>query len=247
MMGQMSPIPTEEIATKEIVVAAEETVANIIWPTREQWLVAAVDEFRPHYTANKLEIPTVLVSCGWPSHGGLSKNRVRGECWNAACAADGSRHIFISPFEGDPLEVLGVLTHELVHSALQDDAKHGKKFKEAMILLGLEGRPKTAMPGPQLRLIIEGVFAKLGDYPHSALTPKEKKDRKNTKKTFKMFCSKMRACEKGCLILDQVKESDYTVTAGTKSLKLGMPNCPCGNEMEMEPEDYELYKLAVSD
>jgi len=209
---------------------------------REEWLKAAVEYFRPHYTANKLEIPTVHVSCGFPSTGGLSKRRTRGECWKAICTSDGSRHIFVSPIEGDALEVLGILSHEVLHSCLPDDAKHGKKFKEGMKLLGLEGSPKTAMPGPQLRMIIEGIALKLGDYPHTPLKPAEKKDRKTSKKIFKVFCPKMRACEKGCLLLDQVKEGDYTVNAGVKSLKLGMPQCPCGESLEFEAEDYEIYK-----
>lgn len=224
---------------------SEEILQRIIWYTREQWYNAAVDLFRPHFAASKLEIPEVLVSCGIPK-GGLSKNRVRGECWNAAASPTGIRHIFVSPIEADALEVLGVLSHELTHSALPDEAKHGKKFKDAMGLLGLEGQPKSAMPGPQLRLIIDGMALQLGHYPHTPLTPKEKKDRQNTKKTFKMFCAKMRDCQNGCLLLDKIKESDYTVKAGIQSLKLGMPHCPCGEEMEMETEDYELYK-AVAD
>ena len=215
--------------------------------SRETWLQKAVDEFRPRFSGCKLEIPDVLVSCGFPSTGGLNKNRVRGECWNAECTTNGIRHVFISPIEFDPLEVLGVLAHELTHAALPDGVKHGKKFKDAMQLLGLEGTPKSAMPGPHLRLIIDGIAANLGDYPHTPLKPKDKKDRKSTKKTFKVFCSKLRGCEKGCLLLDKIKESDYTVNAGTKSLKLGMPHCPCGEEMEMDPEDYELYKAVVSD
>ena len=209
---------------------------------REDWLNAALEKFRPHFTTNKLEIPIVHVSCGFPSSGGLAKNRVRGECWKSECTPDGSRHIFISPIESDPVEVLGILVHETLHSCLGDEVRHGKKFKEAMKLLGLEGKARSAMPGEHLHVICEKIVVELGEYPHTALKPKPPKDRKNTKKTFKLFCPKKRDCEKGCLILDNAKDEDYTVSVSKKSLKLGMPQCPCSNEMIFEEEDYELYK-----
>ena len=202
--------------------------------TREEWLIAGVEKFRPHYNGCKLEIPDVHVSFGVPK-GGLSKKRVRGECWNSVCTNNGSRHIFISPIEGaDTLEILGILSHELLHSALPDDAKHGKKFKDGMAQLGLEGKTKNRRcPVPSFgalsrRWLWNWVTA------HTHSVDSEGKERQKKQQENVLSCSlpgKLRGCEKGCLLLDKVKGTDYIVSAGVKSLKLGMPACPCGTEL----------------
>jgi hypothetical protein len=235
-----------EMSTATPSVTTEETNIKPAM-VREQWLTEAVTLFRPHFFKAKLEIPSIQVSCGFPSTGGLSKNRVRGECWQSACTFDGTRHIFISPIESDPIEVLGILSHELLHSALPDDSKHGPKFKDGMKAIGLEGRARSAMPGPDLLKIVEQIAAQLGDYPNVPLKPKEKKDRKaQGKKVFKMFCAKKRNCQKGCLLLDKAIEEDYTVNVGKKSLKLGMPHCPCGEEMDLEEEEFIILQQIES-
>lgn len=210
--------------------------------TREQYLVAAVEELRPWFAKAKLEIPPVKVSCGFPSKNPL-KNL--GECWSATCTNDGSRHIFITPTHKNVIEALGTLAHELLHSTLDDDAKHGPKFKDAMKVVGLEGKAIHAGPGPELQLFIEKIVEKLGDYPNPTLKPKEKskKERAEGKKSFKLFCPRKRNGDKACLLTEKTAGGDYTVTANRKSLKLGFPLCPCGSEMTMEDEDFELYKL----
>lgn len=204
--------------------------------------MAAVEKLRPHFTAAKLDIQPIKVSCGFPSKGPL-KNL--GECWSSECTFDGTRQIFITPTHLDAIGALGTLAHELVHASLPDDAKHGPKFKDAMKALGLEGKAIHAGPGPELQLIIEGIAEELGDYPNPTLKPKpkSKKERAEGKKSFKLFCPRKRNGDKACLLTEKTAGGDYTVTASRKSLTLGFPLCPCSAEMEMETEDYELYKL----
>lgn len=210
--------------------------------TREEYLVAAVEELRPWFTKAKLDIPPVKVSCGFPSKSPL-KNL--GECWSAECTFDGTRHIFITPTHKDAAESLGTLAHELTHACLPDDAKHGPKFKDAMKAVGLEGKAIHAGPGPELQLFIEKIVEKLGDYPNPTLKPKmkSKKERAEGKKSFKLFCPRKRNGDKSCLLTEKTAGGDYSVTVSRKMLKLAFPVCVCGAEMEMETEDYELYKL----
>jgi hypothetical protein len=212
--------------------------------TREEYLLAAVEELRPMFTKNKLVIQPVKVSCGF---GSKSPMKRLGECWQAgACADSITRNIFISPLNKTAVEALATLVHELVHASLPDEEKHGKMFKEAMKALGLEGKATSTYAGPALLEQLEAIVDKLGDYPTSRLIPKEKSknEKAKAKKSFKLFCPRKRNGEKACILVDKTAGGDYNVTASRKSLKLGFPLCPCGAEMEMEPEDFELYKLS---
>jgi len=212
--------------------------------TREEYLTAAVEKFRPLYERNDLHIMPVKVSCGFPNK---SPKRTLGQCFSSSCTKDGVRHIFISPIVKTTVQVLGVLTHELLHACLTDDAKHGPKFKEGMKKIGLEGKAIHAMPGDELLALCEKYAEELGEFPNSPLTIPEKtsKERAASKKSFKLHCPQFRDGLKECRLIEVAKAGEYTVTASRKTLKLGFPLCPgCGKEMEMEPEDFELYKLS---
>jgi hypothetical protein len=211
--------------------------------TREEYLTAAVEKFRPLYERNKLFFPIVRVSCGFPNK---SPKKTLGQCFSSVCCADGSRQIFASPIIKSTVETLGVLAHELLHACLPDDAKHGPKFKDGMKLIGLEGKAIHAMPGDDLLAFCEKMAIELGEYPHSPLKIPEltKKDKAAAKKSFKLHCSNFRDGNKKCRLIEVAKAGEYTVTASRKSLKLGFPLCPgCSEEMEMETEDFELYKM----
>lgn len=226
-------------ATSEVVTTTPK------FDTREAYLVAATDKLRPWFAQRDLEIQPVQVSCGFPAK---SPMKTLGECWHGDATDDGTRQIFISPLIRKVVDVIGTLAHELLHASLPDDAKHGPKFKEGMKKLGLEGNARSAGPGPELQLFIESFIEELGEYPNTTLKPKERKmsEKAASKKSFKLFCPRKRNGDKACLITEKTAGGDYNVTASRKSLKLGFPLCPCGAEMEMESEDYELYKLAES-
>lgn len=210
--------------------------------TREDYLEQATAKLTPWFKQRGLDIPPVKVSCGFPSKSPL-KNL--GECWSSECTFDGTRQIFVTPLHHNGVESLGTLAHELVHACLPDDAKHGPQFKDAMKKVGLEGKPKSAGPGPELQLFIEGIVEELGDYPNPTLKPKPKpkKEQALAKKSFKMFCPRKRNADKACILTDKTNGGDYSVTISRKMLKLAFPTCVCGAEMEMEPEDFDLYKL----
>src|ERR1700730_16482913 len=118
--------------------------------TREGWLKAATSELRTHFENSGYPLPEkIRFAIGFPSTG-RKGNRV-GECWHSSTSADDHFEIFIRADQSDPVEVLGILVHELVHAVLPITAGHGKLYKAAALKIGLEGKMRHAMPGLPLQ------------------------------------------------------------------------------------------------
>lgn len=139
---------------------------------REEWLSKGLSLlnariFRPH----KYKLATdIRVSCGWPSSKAVSlKQRTIGQCWYPIA---GSNHeLFISPTLDDPVRVLDVLTHEIVHTLVGSAAAHGSKFKYVALRVGLEGKMTATVAGPELEARLKLIAEQLGPYPHKAIAP----------------------------------------------------------------------------
>jgi hypothetical protein len=210
--------------------------------TREEYLNAAVEKLRPLFERNNLIIPPYLVSCGFTSK---ASKKVLGQCFAPECTPDGKSQIFIVPTIQDAVTVLSTLVHELLHAA-SADYKHGDKFKAGMKPLGLVGKATATTADEGLLRMLEKISEELGEYPNSTLKLKQpsQKEKANAKKSFKLHCAGFRNADKSCRLIEVAKAGEYTVTTSRKMLKLGFPLCPgCSKEMEMEIEDYELYKL----
>ena len=216
--------------------------------TREDWLNAAVEHMRPLFIKHKLELPPkISVSCGFPSKGGISKERrTTGETWPSTATFDATVHVFVSPLEDEPHRVIGILARQLIQAALPDDAGFGPNFKAACSELGFEGHDKHAMPGIELQTKhLDGITDLLNEYPHAhlILAEKQKLEKPKKKTTFKLFCPFKRACDsKKCFLTDKSVGEDYGVSISNKKLSLGYPSCPCSQTLEMEEEDFKLYQ-----
>jgi hypothetical protein len=117
--------------------------------TREAWLELMVEKITPLFTAQDVSVPSVRISCVWPSRGAFAnKGRAWGECWNPLSAEDGMPQIFISPAISDGPAVAAVLVHELAHAVVGYDAGHKKPFKNLAKRVGLEGAAKHTHAGP---------------------------------------------------------------------------------------------------
>ncbi|MDQ6866887.1 MAG: SprT-like domain-containing protein [Pseudomonadota bacterium] len=136
--------------------------------SRESYLRAATNELRPYFAKHGLILPEkIRFAIAFTSHG--KKGKVAGECWHAGASDDGHHEIIIRADFADPAEVLGILTHELVHAALPPDVKHGKEFREAALRIGLEGPMRHAMPGAVLKERLNDLASSLGPFPHGRL------------------------------------------------------------------------------
>lgn len=135
---------------------------------REEWLTRVAIYLRPWFEKRGHPIPTKVKL----SVGSLTKVRSKlGVCWSQPDQV-GNRHIVISPFLDDAVEVADTLCHELVHAMLPPTVGHKKQFNDACEALGLtRGSGTTRSAGPELRDHLAWVVAeRAGPYPHSTLS-----------------------------------------------------------------------------
>ena len=182
---------------------------------REGWLEAAVTEVSALFD---FELPPVRVAAGWPSRGGTSlKKRVLGECWKPGVAEDGVSQIFLNPMMDDPIQILGTLTHELIHAWDKGEHGHRGAFVQAAKEVGLLKPWTSTSVGPDLLPLLQSISEKLGDYPHSKLTPSIQRAPQSTR-MLKLECP---CC-------------GYIARTTQKWVETGLPTCPQGTEMELE-------------
>jgi len=192
--------------------------------SRERWLENAVTAVTPLFEEIGIELPKVRVSVGWPSKGGMSKNKTIGQCWKTTVATDNISQIFISPVLGETtLKVLATLVHELIHA--WDDCKSGHKgeFARAAKSIGLQG-PMTATEvaaDSELGIKLNKLIEALGVFRHTALVVSEM-DKQRKPQTTRMI----KLVTPGCC--------DYTVRTTQKWINEGLPKCPHDVEMEVE-------------
>lgn len=185
--------------------------------TRESWLTAAVVELRVLFEREGYEVPEVHVSVGWP-HGGRASTI--GQCFAGSASEDGVGHIFISPVLKDPVRVLDVLLHELVHAVnhANDERGHGKPFKTIAVKLGLTGKMTATVAGEALKAELTEVAGRLGAFPHAALTPVAKA-KSRSGKSIKLQCT---------------WGDDFVVSISKARLSAyGPAKCPC-HDVDME-------------
>jgi hypothetical protein len=126
-------------------------------------------------------------------------------------SGDRYNEIFISPVIHDPVEVLSVEVHEIIHAL--DNCKSGHKgyFKTAMKAVGLEGKATATHAGTELTARLNAIASKLGRYPHNTLNPATR-EKVQTTRLLKITCP-------GC---------GYTARVTRQWIETGLPVCPCG-------------------
>lgn len=226
--------------------------------TRESWLRAAVEVFRPRFDEIGFPLPSdIHISVGF-AHGARAENgKILGQCWKRAASKDGINHIFVSPESGDTVEVLETVLHELIHAALDCEDGHRGRFAEAATRLGFMG-PMTATPSSvELAAELMTIAATLGNYPHGELMVPDRKTTMvttvpaqggssaspvpvkwhsgaapQTGRMLKMSC-KAEGCE--CTIVAKNgKTKSYTIRTTAEWIAVGNPRCPYGGEMTQD-------------
>lgn len=187
---------------------------------REGWLTELAKQVEPIFRG--FTLPKYRLTCGWPCKGALASKGTRvGECHAIESSKGGLHEIFISPLVAEPLEVSGIVCHELAHVAAGIKAKHGKGFVRVCRHVGLiKGPPTSVMPGQRLNDRLKGIIDKLGLYPHSVLSPV------TIKKEVKVSSVKL-VCVCGCWVRMPPKMLE----------EIGPPVCACGSEFGPEEKD----------
>ncbi len=182
-------------------------------PTREAWLLSAIDLLRPVFAAKGYALPPCQVSCGFTSTG--SRSGHVGQCWSTKSASNALNQIFISPTLKSDFDVIDTLVHELVHAVDNCEHKHGKEFKKIALKLGMVGPMRSAGAGPALKPTLEALLTELGPYPHGPLkVSMHKAARRNRPRA-------------------KCKHCGYQVPMLKKFLAYGPPICP-QDKVEME-------------
>lgn len=202
--------------------------------TREGWLRAATEELRPYFDRCRYPLPkNIRFAIGFPSTG-RKGNRV-GECWHSSTSADGHFEIFIRADQSDPRVVLGVLVHELVHIVVPIDAKHGKRYRDAALKIGLTGKMVHAMPGILLQKRLDELAETLGRLPHARLNIELGADNRGPADRKKPGASyhKAECGAEGC--------GFYVRVLAVQVKNVGVPHCPRHGAMVVElPPDEDI-------
>src|SRR5271170_2635909 len=136
--------------------------------SRESWLRSATAALRSYFESCGFVLPeNIRFAIAFPSTG--RRGARIGECWHSSASDDGNFEIIVRADIADPVEVLGVLVHELVHVVLPVDAGHGKLYRDAAIRIGLEGKMRQALPNQLLRPRLVELAESLGALPHGRL------------------------------------------------------------------------------
>lgn len=186
--------------------------------TREAWLLTAVDTMRPMFEPYGKPVPeNLMVSIGYAKRPGKGI----GWCYKPDHTEDGATTIFLSPelVADDPIMVLGVLLHEMVHAADGGESGHKGWFARTAKALGLEGKMTTTNVGKGLEPTLKAMADAFGEFPHKRLGAGEKKIGAQKSRQIKIECP----------------DDGYKLRGSRTTLELGIPACPvCSGEMEME-------------
>jgi hypothetical protein len=191
------------------------------YETREEWLKAAIIYMRPWFVELGLKAPAAYVSVGYPTQG--ARSATVGQCCYGS--EDGIPHVFIHPAETDPVRVLDILEHELIHTVMPIGTGHKAPFAKAAKALGRMGPPTHDTITPEMawnfaRMVRFG----LGPWPHAGLTVATGRKKQATRQ-LKVACP-------NCLD-DEGKP--YIARMTRKWLDaMGAPICPGCNEQMME-------------
>jgi hypothetical protein len=136
---------------------------------RHAWLETATAELRSRFTAANYSTPDNLrVSLGWPKRAGACG--AIGECWAPSASSDQYFEVFISPAIGSGVDIIGTLTHELVHASVGLAAGHRGPFKRCAQAVGLTGPMRATVIGVELADWIDAFLYRVGPYPSGFLT-----------------------------------------------------------------------------
>lgn len=187
---------------------------------REDWLHKVAHGLAPAFADLGYDLPQFRITCGFPSkHATSRRKRSVGQCFESAASEDAHHEILISPVLAEPMEIAGVIAHELVHAVLPPGTGHKGKFPVVCRRLGLEGKPTSMTVGPEFEALAAPLLVKAGDYPHARLNAASP-ERKQGTRMIKCVCA----------------DCGYVARTTAKWLnEAGAPICPADNR-QMDTE-----------
>lgn len=194
--------------------------------TREAWLQAAVEQFRPWFKQEGHELPEIQVSVGVQTG-----PTTLATCWKQTDEDPDVNNIFVSPAiqPEEPTRLLDILLHELVHAVNWQAGfnGHGKEFGTLARALGLTGKMTATVASDELNERLAPIAEVLGPFPHKVLNPASMGLGPSGKPK-----------QKARQLKSQCGDCGYTARVAKKWLDIAAPLCPnqaCENfQQEME-------------
>lgn len=190
--------------------------------TRETWLNAVAEQMRPMFDRVGAPLPEkfrVTMS--------LTKRRKAvGQCYDRSASGDGSYEILIRLDQADAIEVAAILAHELTHAAVGLACGHKGRFRKTLLGLGLEKPVTCSIPGPEFKVAVRPILAKVGAFPHAPLDWNGQRSgpKKQGTRLLKVQCG----------------ECGYVCRVTGKWIdEVGAPLCPCNTEPMTVKEEGE--------
>ena len=163
--AQAARVNVKPTPAEAVIIAAEASA----YRTREEWMLAAIENMRPWLAEVDAPVGPVRISFGWPGGRG-SKKGVRGQCWMPHTVKDQVPAIFVSPDQEaeDAVTLLGIILHEMNHAA--GHWGHKGPFAKTAARLGFVA-PWTSSEGKEPELVgrLEALSKKLGPLDHAAI------------------------------------------------------------------------------
>ena len=185
--------------------------------TRETYLASATKHLAPLFVAQGYPLPSVRASVGIPAGGKGKKLKAIGQCWSHLASADDTTEIFICPSQSEPVAVLAILLHELIHAAVGLKCGHKGAFKRVAVALGLEGKMTATFPGVQLASDLAELSHTLGEYPHAALNTALSGRKTQGTRMIKLVCD----------------DCGWSCRTAQKNVDAGLPVCHCGGSINV--------------
>jgi hypothetical protein len=137
--------------------------------TREQWLTRMLrNNITTLLGRHGASVPVdCKVSVGFPG-GGSARSRI-GECWPRERSSIKVNEIFINPAITDVRKIVDVLIHEAIHAADNCASGHKGFFRRTAKSVGLTGKMKATVAGPELQQWIDTQIASFPPFAYGSL------------------------------------------------------------------------------
>ena len=185
--------------------------------TREAWLVGGMELMtKEFFKAKGYKLPKKMrASCGFPR----GHAKAIGQCWDKGSSADATYEMFICPTQAEPVKVLGILLHEMIHACVGLEVGHKGPFRKMALEFGLCGKmtATTVEEETELHRTLSKMAGSLGKYPHAPMRKQAKGSKPNKWVRYvSVHADKYRVV----INCDRVEEH-------------GVPRDPWGDEMEL--------------
>ena len=167
---------------------------NVKHLNRETWLEAGIillidrvfEDLGKVDPAKFAEIP-YRVACGFPVGSRGGKTVALGQTFNKRISDDNTVEVVVNAVMDQPMDVLPVLAHELVHVLVGLECGHRGAFSSTARAIGLDGKLTATVAGPRLTPVLEAIATELGEYPHGSIDPNARK--KQGVRNLKIICT----------------------------------------------------------